>query len=590
MLPSPPAGRGWGRGPIRKLRIALAQINTTVGDLDGNVAKVLEWGERARQLGADVVAFPELTLTGYPPEDLLMRSRFIDDNAAALQRVASGLHGIAGVVGFVDRQADIYNAAAVVANGGVAGVYHKQFLPNYGVFDERRYFREGEGAKLFTIAGAKVGVTICEDLWYAEGAAQALGLAGADVVINISGSPYHHGKRGFRHRMFSTRASDNAVYIAHVNLIGGQDELVFDGNSMVFDAEGELIADAPAFEEHLLTIDLDLEALYLARLHVPMRRYHHLESFARPVEHIHVSDEPTEAKPVIAAPAMESLTEEAEIYRALVTGTRDYVHKNGFETVLVGVSGGIDSSLVATVAADALGPEHVIAVSNPSRYSSEGSIADARALTDNLGVRLMIIPIEDAHAAYLGILEQAFEGTEPGTAEENIQSRIRGNIWMALSNKFGWQPVLTCGNKSEMATGYATLYGDMAGGFAVIKDVPKTLVYRLARYRNSIAGREVIPEAVLTKPPSAELRPGQLDTDSLPDYDVLDPILEAYVEDDRSIEEIVAMGYDEALVRRVVGMVDRNEYKRRQAPPGIKITTRAFGRDRRLPITNRYRN
>jgi NAD+ synthase (glutamine-hydrolysing) len=287
---------------------------------------------------------------------------------------------------------------------------------------------------------------------------------------------------------------------------------------------------------------------------------------------------------------MEFLPEEAEIYRALVTGTRDYVHKNGFETVLVGVSGGIDSSLVATIAADALGPEHVVAVSNPSRYSSEGSIADARALTDNLGVRLMIIPIEDAHAAYLRTLDEAFEGTEAGTAEENIQSRIRGNIWMALSNKFGWQPVLTCGNKSEMATGYATLYGDMAGGFAVIKDVPKTLVYRLARYRNSIAGRGIIPEAVLTKPPSAELRPGQLDTDSLPDYDLLDPILEAYVEDDQSIEQIVALGYDEALVRRVVGMVDRNEYKRRQAPPGVKITTRAFGRDRRLPITNRYRN
>ena len=579
-----------GGTTIRKLRIALAQINTTVGDLDGNVAKVLEWGARAREQGADVVAFPELTLPGYPPEDLLMRSRFIDDNVDALQRVATGLEGIAGVVGFVDRDADIYNAAAVVASGGVAGVYHKQFLPNYGVFDERRYFQEGDGAKLFTIAGAKVGVTVCEDLWYAEGATQALGLAGADVVINISGSPYHHGKRHFRQRMFSTRASDNAVYLAHVNLVGGQDELVFDGNSMIFDAEGEILAHAPAFEEHLLTVDLDLEALYLARLHVPMRRYHHLASYVRPVEHVHVSEEPSEAKPPIGEPALNFVSEEEEIYRALVTGTRDYVHKNGFETVLVGVSGGIDSSLVATIATDALGPEHVVAISNPSRYSSEGSIADARALTDNLGVRLMIIPIEDAHAAYLRTLEEAFAGTTPGTAEENIQSRIRGNIWMALSNKFGWQPVLTCGNKSEMATGYATLYGDMAGGFAVIKDVPKTLVYRLARHRNSVAGREIIPEAVLTKPPSAELRPGQLDTDTLPDYEMLDPILEAYVEDDRSIEEIVAMGYDEALVRRVVGMVDRNEYKRRQAPPGIKITTRAFGRDRRLPITNKYRN
>jgi NAD+ synthase (glutamine-hydrolysing) len=464
-------------------------------------------------------------------------------------------------------------------------------LPNYGVFDERRYFREGERAQLFTIAGKQVGVTICEDLWYAEGAAQALGLAGADVVINISGSPYHHGKRHVRQRMFATRASDNAVIVAHVNLVGGQDELVFDGNSMVFDQDGELIAHAPAFEEHLLVLDLELDALYLSRLHVPMRRYHSLEAYARPVDQVFVSDAPTAAKPALSPVANgPRIDEEAEVYKALVTGTRDYVHKNGFETVIVGVSGGIDSSLVATIAADALGPEHVVAVSNPSRYSSEGSIADARRLTDNLGVKLMIIPIEDAHAAYLRMLEEPFAGTQPGTAEENIQSRIRGNIWMALSNKFGWQPVLTCGNKSEMATGYATLYGDMAGGFAVIKDVPKTLVYRLARYRNQFAGRDIIPRAVIEKPPSAELRPGQLDTDTLPPYDVLDPILEAYVEDDHSVDEIVARGFDEALVRRVVGMVDRNEYKRRQAPPGIKITTRAFGRDRRLPITNRYRN
>ncbi len=520
-----------------------------------------------------------------------MRTRFVDDNLKALHRVAAGLHGITSVVGFVDRQADLYNAAAVVHDGEIAGVYHKQFLPNYGVFDERRYFREGERARLFTIAGVEVGVTICEDLWYAEGSAQSLGLAGADVVINISGSPYHHGKRHFRQRMFATRASDNAVIVAHVNLIGGQDELVFDGNSMVFDHEGELIAHAPAFEEHLLVMDLELDALYLGRLHVPMRRYHGLEQYARPVDHVYVSDVSTAEKPPLPEVANgPRIDEEAEVYKALVAGTRDYVHKNGFETVIVGVSGGIDSSLVATIAADALGPDHVVGVSNPSRYSSEGSIADARALADNLGMKLMIIPIEDAHAAYIRTLDDAFAGTEPGTAEENIQSRIRGNIWMALSNKFGWQPVLTCGNKSEMATGYATLYGDMAGGFAVIKDVPKTLVYRLARYRNAVAGREIIPQAVIDKPPSAELRPDQLDTDSLPPYDVLDPILEAYVEDDHSIDEIVARGYDEALVRRVVGMVDRNEYKRRQAPPGIKITTRAFGRDRRMPITNRYRN
>ena len=541
-------------------------------------------------MGADVVAFPELAITGYPPEDLLMRSRFIEDNLRALERVAEGLKGITGIVGFVDRDIHLYNAAAVVADGAVQGVYHKQFLPNYGVFDEKRYFDEGDSLPMFTIAGARVGVTICEDLWYAEGAAQSLGLAGADVVVNISASPYHHGKRYFRERMFGTRAADNAVIIAHVNLIGGQDEIVFDGNSMILSPEGEVVAHSPAFEEDLLVADLDLEGLYLNRLHIPTRRYHTLDFIAQPVEEVNVSDAPVPDKPVLPAPANEPrLAEEAEIYRALVTGTRDYVHKNGFETVLLGVSGGIDSSLVAAIAADALGPEHVVAVSNPSRYSSEGSIADARRLTDNLGIKLMIIPIEDAHAAYLKMLEEPFEGTQPGTAEENIQSRIRGNIWMALSNKFGWQPVLTCGNKSEMATGYATLYGDMAGGFAVIKDVPKTLVYRLARYRNQVAGRDIIPQVVIDKPPSAELRPGQLDTDSLPDYDVLDPILEAYVEQDQSIEAIVAQGYDEALVRRVVGMVDRNEYKRRQAPPGVKITPRAFGRDRRLPITSAWR-
>jgi NAD+ synthase (glutamine-hydrolysing) len=576
---------------MKTLRVALAQINTTVGDLDGNAAKVLDYVARARDQGADVVAFPELTLPGYPPEDLLMRSRFIDDNIKALHYVASQVHGITAAVGFADSDTDLFNAAAVLHDGQVKGVYHKQYLPNYGVFDERRYFLEGQRASMFTIAGAKVGLSICEDLWYAEGAAQSLGLAGADVVLNLSGSPYHHGKRHFRQRMFGTRAADNAVIVAHCNLAGGQDELVFDGNSMVLNHEGDLIAHAPAFEEHLLVIDLDLESLRLGRLHVPLRRYPGLQQYARPVDEVFVSDAPTGDKPAIPpATNVDRLDHEAELYKALVTGTRDYVHKNGFETVIVGMSGGIDSSLVATIATDALGPEHVVGVSNPSRYSSEGSIADARALADNLGIKLMIIPIEEAHAAYLDMLDEPFRGTEPGTAEENIQARIRGNIWMALSNKFGWQPVLTCGNKSEMSVGYATLYGDMAGGFAVIKDVPKSLCYKLAAYRNTAAGRELIPQTVIDKPPSAELRPDQLDTDSLPPYDVLDPILEAYVEDDRSVDEIVSYGYDEATVRRIVNLVDRNEYKRRQAPPGIKITTRAFGRDRRLPITNRYRN
>jgi NAD+ synthase (glutamine-hydrolysing) len=576
---------------MKTLRVALAQINTTVGDLQGNADKIVEFAERAREQGADVVAFPELTLTGYPPEDLLLRQSFIEANRRALDDVASKLQGITAIVGFVDSDIDIYNAAAVIHDGKVAGVYRKQMLPNYGVFDEKRYFRPGETAQLFTIAGARVGVNICEDIWYPEGPLQSQALAGADVIININGSPFHAGKRRFRERMLATRAADNAVILCYINLVGGQDELVFDGNSMVFDQDGELLAHGNAFDEDLLVTDLNLEALYLARLHSPLRRAEMLNDHARDVAEIHVSEASTgAAKPTLKPVAAPLMDDEAEVYHALVLGTRDYVHKNGFETVIVGVSGGIDSSLVATVAVDALGPDHVIGVSNPSRYSSEGSIADARALTENLGMRMMIIPIESAHQAYIDTLAREFEGTQPGTAEENVQSRIRGNIWMALSNKFGWQPVLTCGNKSEMAMGYATLYGDMAGGFAVIKDVPKTLVYRLCHYRNALAGKELIPRAVLEKEPSAELRPDQRDTDSLPPYEVLDPILEAYVEEDHSVESIVAMGYEEALVRRIIGAVDRNEYKRRQAPPGVKITPRAFGRDRRLPITNRYKN
>ena len=557
---------------------------------------MIEYAERARDAGADVVAFPELTLTGYPPEDLLLRRRFILDNQRALQTVVERVRGITVVVGFVDADADIYNAAAVVHEARLAGVYHKHFLPNYGVFDEKRYFRPGARSQVFTIGGARVGVSVCEDIWYPEGPVQAQSLAGADVILNINGSPFHRGKRDHRERMLATRAVDNSVIVCYVNLVGGQDELVFDGSSVIFDGDGLLVARAPAFEESLLVADLNLESLYLARLHDPRRRSERLAGNISEVDEVFVSDEGSRQEAAREATLLYNqataplLDDEAEVYQALVLGTRDYVHKNGFETVLVGVSGGIDSSLVATIAADALGPEHVVSVSNPSRYSSEGSIGDARQLAENLGIRLQIIPIEPAHAAYLQMLEPAFEGTQPGTAEENIQSRIRGNVWMALSNKFGWQPVLSCGNKSEMATGYATLYGDMAGGFAVIKDVPKTLVYALARYRNTLAGRDLIPAAVIEKPPSAELKPDQRDTDSLPPYEVLDPILEAYVEDDRSLEEIVHMGFDEALVKRVIGMVDRNEYKRRQAPPGVKITPRAFGRDRRLPITNRYRN
>ncbi len=584
---------------MRTLRVGLAQINTTVGDLDGNVQKVLEYMGRARDLGVDIVAFPELTVTGYPPEDLLLRPGFVRDNVEALQAVVEGCGGITAVVGFVDLDdGDIYNAAAVVHDGRLAGVYHKRYLPNYGVFDEVRYFRPGTESPVYTVAGVAVGVNVCEDIWYPGDPTRAQAFAGAAVILNINGSPYHAGKRRFREQMLATRASDYGVFVCYANQVGGQDELVFDGGSVVLDAAGEVVARAAMFEEELLVRDLEVEQVLRMHLHDPRRRQERASYVAgREVHRIALSEEPFVAdKPRVEPRLVAPLPDEAEVYAALVTGTRDYVRKTGFSRVVIALSGGIDSSLVAGIAVDALGRENVVGVSMPSRYSSEGSIRDAQVLAENLGIELMIIPIEPAHAAYLEMLDRPFgqtaarlgAGTEPGVAEENLQSRVRGNVVMALSNKFGWL-VLTTGNKSEMATGYATLYGDMAGGFAVIKDVPKTLVYRLARYRNTLGDKPVIPESVLSKPPSAELKPGQLDQDTLPPYEVLDPILHAYVEEDRSVEEIAAMGYDYATVVRVVQMVDRNEYKRRQAPPGVKITPRAFGRDRRLPIANRYR-
>ncbi|MBI1886548.1 MAG: NAD+ synthase [Chloroflexi bacterium] len=581
---------------MRKLRVGLAQINTTVGDLEGNVQKVLEYVDRARDMGVDVVSFPELTITGYPPEDLLLRPRFVEDNLKALQAVVRGCGGITAVVGFVDLDGDIYNAAAVIHDGALAGIYHKHYLPNYGVFDENRYFQAGSECPVYTVAGVGVGVNVCEDIWYPGDPTRAQAFGGAQVIVNINGSPYHAGKRHFREQMLATRAADYGVFVCYTNQVGGQDELVFDGASMVLGASGQLLARAAAFEEELLVCDLNVEEVLQMRLHDPRRRQERA-ALANSIKHVHLSDAPLRPDwPSVEPRVAPALEGEAEVYAALVTGTGDYVRKTGFQKVLIALSGGVDSSLVAAVAVDALGPENVVGVSMPSRYSSEGSIKDAQELADNLSIDLMIIPIEPAHAAYLDMLAKPFAqtggrlpaGSEPGVAEENVQSRIRGNIIMALSNKFGWL-VLTTGNKSEMATGYATLYGDMSGGLAVIKDVPKTLVYRLTRYRNALSKKPVIPEAVLTKPPSAELKPGQLDQDTLPPYEVLDPILEAYVEDDKSVDEIVDMGYDYAAVVRIIQMVDRNEYKRRQAPPGVKITPRAFGRDRRLPIANRYK-
>ncbi len=579
---------------MNTVRIGIAQINAGVGDLEGNVEKILQFTEAASRQGVDIVAFPELAITGYPPEDLLLKPKFVEDNYASLERIAkkTSLLEVAIVVGFVDRGDDIYNAAAVISKGKIAGIYHKNYLPNYGVFDEKRYFKAGTGSPLFLLWGIPVGISICEDIWYPDGPCMSQALAGAQIIININSSPYHAGKWRFRERMVSTRASDNAVFIAYVNMVGGQDELVFDGQSMVFNPRGELIARGKQFEEDLIMADIDLHLVELARLHDPRRR----EKISSPqvspqMTTVKVSDVLPKKKRVRLAPrTTEPLSLTAEVYQALVLGTRDYVRKNGFKKVVIGLSGGIDSSLVAMIAVDALGKKNVTGVFMPSQYTLSESGEDVQGLVKNLGIRLVTIPIQDIFKDYINTLSEEFTGLKPDVTEENIQARIRGNIMMALSNKFGWL-VLTTGNKSEMSVGYATLYGDMAGGFAVIKDVPKTLVYELARYRN-MRGKEgvvPIPERILVKEPTAELRPGQKDTDSLPPYEMLDPILHAYVEEDRSVKEIAAMGYREEIVARVVSMVDRSEYKRRQAPPGIKITPRAFGKDWRVPITNRYR-
>ena len=571
------------------LRVGLAQINVTVGDLKGNVARILACVEEARSLAVDLLTFPELAVAGYPPEDLLLRPQFVRDNLDALDTVVKGSAGITLIVGFVDAEEDIYDAAAIIHDGHFVDVYRKQFLPNYGVFDEDRYFEPGSRCAVYEIAGVGVGVNICEDIWYPEGPAQAQAYNGAQVIVNISASPFQAEKRFFRERMLSTRASDAACMLCYNNLVGGQDELVFDGNSMIIDPEGEIIGRARSFEEDLLVCDLNMDKVMQARLHAPRRRKERPAFTGAVPEKVRVSSKPfIAAKPPLPPHDVTPLEGVTEVYAALVVGTRDYVRKNGFEKVVIGLSGGVDSSLVAVIAVDALGPENVVGVSMPSRFSSPGSRSDAQAIAENLGIRLITIPIEEAFTAYLGMLSEPFAGTEFGIAEENLQTRVRGNILMGLSNKFGWL-VLATGNKSEMATGYSTLYGDMAGGFALIRDVPKTLVYKLVEYRNARDGKPVIPQAVLDKVPSAELKPGQADTDTLPPYDVLDPILQAYVEEDKSLADLLAAGFDEETIKRVITMVDRNEYKRRQAPPGVKITPRAFGRDRRLPIANRYR-
>ena len=574
---------------MSRLRIGLAQINSTVGDFEGNVERIVTGLERARAAGVDIVAFPELAVCGYPPEDLLLKPGFVTAGRRAVERIAAETAGLTAVVGFPDRDADLFNAAAVLHDGRWAGTYRKQRLPNYGVFDEVRYFKPGRSESLYRIGEAWVGVSVCEDLWLPGGPIRKMSEAGADVVVNINASPFHAGKWRERHQLLATRATDHGIFIAYVNLIGGQDELVFDGGSCVFGPEGDLLAESGSFAEDLLLHDIEVDASFRARMR-GLRPRGSSRGTARVVEHIELE--------AVAAPASRSALPEPlkrehddaeEVYAALVLGTRDYVRKNGFTRVVVGLSGGIDSSLVAAVAVDALGAGNVTGVMMPSRFSSEGSRADAAELARGLGIELLSLPIEPAHAAFLEVLAPVFAGRVPDVAEENVQARVRGTLLMALSNKFGWL-LLTTGNKSELATGYSTLYGDMAGGFAVIKDVPKTLVFELTRWRNGRAGAPVIPDTVLCKPPSAELRPDQKDTDSLPPYEVLDPILQMYVEEDRGIDEIVEAGFDETLVRRIGRMVDASEYKRRQAAPGVKITPRAFGKDRRVPITSAWRN
>ena len=584
---------------IIPLRIALAQINVTVGDLEGNASKIEASMQQAHAAGAHLVCLPELALTGYPPEDLLLKPGFVAANLRKLDELiqaSSSLPGLTSVIGFVDREHDIFNAAAVVYEGRLIGVYHKHYLPNYGVFDENRYFQAGRKAPLFLLHDVHIGINICEDIWYPTGPLTQQAHAGAEVIININGSPYYSGKGIVRQEMISTRAADNGLIVAYLNMVGGQDELVFDGGSMVFNEQGLLIARAKSFVEDMLLVDLDTASVFRSRLHDPRRRQ----------ERTQVRDEdvpviPIDARPLVPPqsnnhvvlgapqriePKMEHLQ---EIYSALVLGTRDYVRKTGFQRAIIGLSGGIDSSLTAAIAVDALGAENVLGVSMPSGYSSEGSKTDAQALAENLGIEYITIPIEDIFRLSLKTMRPALGEGDPGLAAENLQARIRGNILMTISNKSG-ALVLTTGNKSEMATGYSTLYGDMAGGYAVLKDVFKTLVFELCRYRNRMAGREIIPQVVIDKPPSAELRPDQKDADSLPPYEQLDPILEAYAEDDRSLEELLAMGFDRTTVEHVMRLVDISEYKRRQAPPGVKITPRAFGRDRRLPIVNRYRD
>jgi NAD+ synthase (glutamine-hydrolysing) len=569
------------------MRVALAQINATVGDIPGNEAKVREQLARAREAGAQLALFPELAVTGYPPEDLLLKEHFLADARAAVERIAADAQGIVAVVGFPERADDAYNAAAVLADGGIKAIYRKVNLPNYGVFDELRYFQRGPGGAILEVDGVKVGVTVCEDIWVPGPPMTDEALAGARLVLNISASPYQAGKGRQREQMIAQRARDSLAAVAFCALVGGQDELVFDGHSFVVDHEGNVIARAPQFAEEFLVCDIDVESAGAARLRDTRARPAAREVAPEVADLGSFSTEGGSDQAAPGGPVAELLDPDAEIYAALVLGTRDYVTKSGFEHVVIGLSGGIDSTLVALIAVDALGPDCVTCVTMPSPYSSQGTRDDAHVLAENLGVELLELPIGEPMKGYDELLGDVFAGRETDITEENLQARIRGNLLMALSNKFGWL-VLTTGNKSEMSVGYSTLYGDSAGGFAVIKDVPKLLVYRLVAERSHRDPESPVPESIVTRPPSAELRPDQRDQDSLPPYEVLDAILEGYVEQDLGREQLIARGLPEADVDRIIRLVDLSEYKRRQNPPGIKVTSKAFGRDRRMPIVNRY--
>src|SRR3989442_8691660 len=568
------------------MRIALAQVNPTVGDLAGNTRLVLDWIEKARNAGADIVCFPELVLTGYPPEDLVLKPSFVRDNIAQLKSIAKATMGISAVVGFVDEEGDIFNAAAFLNGGDIKAVFHKVFLPNYGVFDEKRYFEPGHRCPIVELDGVRIGLSVCEDCWFPSGPMAWEAHHGAEVLININGSPYHYGKRAPREAMVAGRAADYGAFVAWVNTVGGQDELVFDGNSVVFDPHGNLLAHAESLVPDLLITDIDPTG----PIHHATEKLRYEAEAAARLE-LDVTEVPLSGaagrgpKPAIQNRLTEPLEGAAEIYTAVVLGTHDYMRKQGFSKVVIGMSGGVDSALTAAIACDALGAQNVIGVRMPSRHTSSESLDDAGMTAENLGMQLMDFSIEPPHKGFEGILSPVFQGTKPGVAEENLQPRIRSTILHALSNKFGYI-VLSTGNKSELATGYGTLYGDIAGGYAVLQDITKTADYELCRYRHSL--RAAIPGLGITQPPSAELKADQKDTDSLPPYDELDPILIGYIEDDLSPEELVAAGHQPETVARVIQLVDRSEYKRRQAPPGVKITERAFGRDRRMPIATPY--